>query len=111
MDGTTNTMFSSTICLTCNFTLHYQIKTSISPFQSDPNIKIFYLNIFEWLRLPAPVKTDEITKMYSLTPMETTYNNGIFYKLNFLGIFFLLLRILYYCKYCYTSKCNENHLT
>ncbi|CAF2045835.1 unnamed protein product [Rotaria magnacalcarata] len=45
-----------------------------SVLHSHPNIKIFYLNIFTWLRLPAPTKTDELTKMYSLSPTEITHN-------------------------------------
>ncbi|CAF0725503.1 unnamed protein product [Rotaria sp. Silwood1] len=46
-----------------------------SILHSNPTIKVFYLNIFTWLRLPAPMKTDELTKMYSLPPTEITHNN------------------------------------
>ena len=60
--------------------LHVRVLDGHSPFlfslKSNPNIKIFYLNLFTWLRLPAPARTDELTKMYSLPPMETTHNNG-----------------------------------
>ncbi|CAF2312931.1 unnamed protein product [Rotaria sp. Silwood2] len=57
-------MAPPTPCLAVQSTLH-----------SNPNIKVFYLNIFTWLRLPSPTKNDELTKMYSLTPTEITHNN------------------------------------
>ncbi|UJR25797.1 hypothetical protein I4U23_007147 [Adineta vaga] len=37
--------------------------------------KVFYLNVFTWLRLPAPEKTDESIKMYPLTPTEMKHHN------------------------------------
>ena len=44
--------------------------------QSHLRIRTFYLNIFTWQRLPAPEKNEIITKIYSLSPMETTYKKG-----------------------------------
>ncbi|CAF1191607.1 unnamed protein product [Rotaria sordida] len=46
-----------------------------SVLHNNPNSKVFYLNIFTWLRLPTPMKADELTKMYSLPPTEIIHNN------------------------------------
>ncbi|CAF1113924.1 unnamed protein product [Didymodactylos carnosus] len=49
------------------------LMTIRSTLLSYPNIRVFYLNVFTWSRLPSS-KT-ESTKIYSLEPIKTTHNN------------------------------------